>query len=70
MPTHSKPKSKRSLIIATRRDYQKLDRAYHKAGKQALGKPARSSVHRDYVALKKARNAAGRRLGKLTGIRK
>ena len=47
-----------------------LAMAYHKAGKQALGKPARSAVHRDYIALKKARNAAGRKLGKLTGVRK
>lgn len=70
MPTKSKPKSKRALVIATRTDYQKLTRAYHAAGKKALGKPKRSAVHRDYQAIKKARNAVGRKLGKLTGIRK
>ena len=61
MPTKSKTKSKRSLVISARKDYNKLDRAYHAAGKKALGKPSRSTVHRDYVAIKKARNAAGRK---------
>jgi hypothetical protein len=61
--------SKRTLITAARRDYNKLDRAYHAAGKKALGKPKKSGVHKDYVALKRARNSAGRKLGKLTGIR-
>jgi len=61
--------SKRTLITAARRDYNKLDRAYHAAGKKALGKPKKSGVHKDYVALKRARNSAGRKLGKLTGVR-
>ncbi len=61
--------SKKTLIAAARRDYNKLDRAYHKAGRKALGKPKKSVVHRDYETLKLARNAAGRKLGKLTGVR-
>ena len=61
--------SKRTLITTARRDYNKLDSAYHKAGKKALGKPKRSTVHKDYETLKRARNAAGRKLGKLTGVR-
>lgn len=61
--------SKRTLIASARRDYNKLDRAYHSAGRKALGKPKRSTVHEDYVTLKRARNAAGRKLGKLTGVR-
>jgi len=62
--------TKRAQIILARRDYKKLDRAYHAAGKRALGKPKKSAVHRDYVTLKRARNAAGKKLGKLTGVRK
>lgn len=61
--------SKRSKIIAARKEYKKLDRAYHAAGKKAFGKPKKSAVHKDYETLKRARNAAGRKLGKLTGVR-
>jgi hypothetical protein len=61
--------SKRTLIASARRDYAKLDRAYHTAGRKALGKSKKSAVHKDYLSLKKARNSAGRKLGKLTGIR-
>ena len=67
MPT--KRPSKRSQILAARKEYKKLDRAYHAAGKKAFGKPKKAAVHKDYAALKTARNAAGRRLGKLTGVR-
>jgi len=62
--------SKKAQIAAARREYTKLDRAYHTVGKKALGKPAKSTVHKVYVALKRARNLAGKRLGKLTGVRK
>ena len=62
--------SKKTKIKRARSEYSKLDRAYHVAGKRAMGKPKKSVVHKDYEAIKKARNLAGRRLGKLTGIRK
>jgi len=61
--------SKRTKINEARREYKKLDRAYHAVGKKAFGKPKRSTIHKDYEVIKRARNAAGRRLGKLTGVR-
>jgi len=61
--------SKKTLIASARRDYNKLNRAYHAAGKKAFGKPKKSAVHKDYETIKRARNSAGRRLGKLTGVR-
>jgi hypothetical protein len=62
--------SKRTQVAAARKEYTKLDRAYHAVGKKAFGKPKKSTVHKDYETIKRARNAAGRKLGKLTGIRK
>lgn len=61
--------TKRVAIAQARKDYNKLNRAYHAIGKKAFGKPKTSTVHRDYVAVKRARNAAGKKLGKLTGVR-
>lgn len=61
--------SKRSMIVAARKDYEKLDRAYHAAGKKAMGKPKKSTAQKEYQTLKRARNAAGKKLGKLTGVR-
>lgn len=61
--------TKRVAVAQARRDYEKLNRAYHAIGKKALGKPKRSAVHTDYETVKRARNAAGRKLGKLTGVR-
>jgi hypothetical protein len=69
MPSKSKP-SKKTLIATARRAYQKLTRAYHAAGKRAIGKPKTSRVHREYVAARRARTAAGTKLGKLTGVHK
>lgn len=43
-------------------------RARKKIGRLALGKPKSSRVHKDYVAVDKAYQSAGRRLGKLTGF--
>jgi hypothetical protein len=62
--------SKKTKVAAARREYTKLNRAYHTAGKKAAGKPKKSVVHKDYETIKQARNLAGRRLGKLTGVRK
>ena len=62
--------SKKTKIKETRSEYNKLNRAYRAAGKRALGKPARSTVHKDYMAIKRERNLVGKRLGKLTGVRK
>jgi len=61
--------SKKTKIAAARREYTKLNRAYHAAGKRAMDKPKKSVVHKDYETIKKARNLAGRKLGKLTGVR-
>lgn len=43
-------------------------RARKKIGKLALGKPKASKVHKDYVAVNRAYQSAGKRLGKLTGF--
>jgi hypothetical protein len=61
--------TKRAAITQARKDYTKLNSAYHKIGQKAFGKPTRSQIHRDYEMVKRARNAAGRKLGKLTGVR-
>lgn len=68
MPT--KRQSKRALISATRREYNRLTRAYHKAGKRAMGKPERSAVKKDYRTIQRARATVGGRLGRLTGVHK
>lgn len=44
-------------------------RVRRKVGKLALGKPKTSKVHRDYVAVDKAYQSAGRKLAKLTGFK-
>jgi hypothetical protein len=62
--------TKKTKIAEARRDYNKLNRAYHTIGKKAFGKPKKSPVHKDYELVKRARNAAGRKLGKLTGVRR
>lgn len=59
--------TKQTIIRKTRSKYNELNRAYHKIGRQAMGKPKTSTVHRDYVAVKRERNRVGRALGKLTG---
>lgn len=61
--------SKRSLIASARKEYKKLDRAYHIVGKKTLGKSKKAAVRKEYETIKKARNAAGKKLGKLTGVR-
>ena len=61
--------SKKTLIASARKEYNKLNRAYHVVGKKAYGKPKRSVVHKDYLTIKRARNLAGRKLGRLTGVR-
>jgi hypothetical protein len=65
-----KKPSKRSIVLAARREYSKLTRAYHSAGKRAMGKPERSTVKKDYRKIQRARDLVGRRLGKLTGVHK
>lgn len=62
--------SKRTVVAAARREYNKLTRAYHKAGKKAAGKPERSTVKKEYRTIQRARTQVGRRLGKLTGVHK
>lgn len=65
-----KRQSKRAVVAAARREYNQLTRAYHKAGRRAMGKPERSAVKKDYRELQHAREKVGRRLGKLTGVHK
>ena len=63
-------KSKKTKIAETRREYVKLTRAYHVAGRRAAGKPERSAVKKDYRPIQRARTLTGRKLGKLTGAHK
>jgi hypothetical protein len=49
-----------------RSKYEQVKRLYHKVGKKAAGKPARSQVQRDYVELRAEYHRLGRRLGLLT----
>jgi hypothetical protein len=65
-----KKQSKKALVAQARGEYTRLTRAYHKAGKQAMGKPERSPVKKNYRTLQRARTVAGRKLGKLTGTHK
>jgi hypothetical protein len=65
-----KKPSKKTIIAQARREYGTLTRAYHKAGKKAMGKPERSAVKKDYRQIQRERTLAGRRLGKLTGAHK
>jgi len=63
-------KSKKTQIAIARREYTKLTRAYHVAGKRAAGKPERSTVKKDYLLIKHERQRVGRQLGLLTGAHK
>lgn len=63
-------KSKKTQIAVARREYTKLTRAYHVAGKRAAGKPERSTVKKDYRLIKRKREIVGRQLGRLTGAHK
>ena len=60
---HSSP----AKIAEVRKEYQSAKRLYHKIGKQAFGKPSRSSVQRDYGTIKSEYRRAGKRLAGLTG---
>jgi Ribonuclease G/E len=55
-----------SQVAAARREYEQCKRLYHKVGKKAAGKPARSQVQRDYAVVKREYHRLGRRLGTLT----
>jgi len=59
-----------AAIASTRKEYNKLTRAYHAIGKKALGKPKKSQVQKDYQLVKKERTRVGRRLGIMTGAHK
>lgn len=63
MPRESKSTS------SVRREYEQVKRLYHKVGKKAAGKPARSQVQRDYAEVKREYHRLGRRLGSLTRMR-
>ena len=63
-------KSKKTRIAAARREYSKLTRAYHVAGRRAMGKPERSAVKKDYRLIQREREVVGRQLGRLTGVHK
>jgi hypothetical protein len=55
-----------SQTASTRRDYEQVKRLYHKVGKKAAGKPARSREQRDYNVVKREYHRLGNRLGSLT----
>ena len=67
MARKSKKRTSPAAVKAARSEYSTVKRAYHKAGKLAFGKPSRSSVKRDYCALKSEYKRVGARLGRLTG---
>jgi hypothetical protein len=56
-------------IRAAAADFGLATRARRSLGKLAFGKPKTSKVHRDYVAVDKAYQSAGRKLAKLTGYK-
>ncbi len=58
-----------SQVKAVRHEYNQVKSLYHKLGKKAAGKPARSQVKRDYVMVKKEYHRIGRQLGRLTKLR-
>jgi hypothetical protein len=55
-----------SQITTARREYEQCKRLYHKVGKKAAGKPARSQSQRDYVTVRAEYHRLGKRLGQLT----
>jgi hypothetical protein len=56
--------------VAVRREYEQFKRLYHKVGKKAVGKPARSQERRDYAAVKAEYHRLGKHLGQLTQRKK
>lgn len=63
MPTKS------AKVAALRREYNAANREYHRTGKKAFGKPAKSAAKKEYLSAKRERNRLGSQLGKLTGRR-
>ena len=59
----------RESAAALRREYESVKRLYHKVGRAAEGRPARSQSQRDYAVVKAEYHRLGRRLGRLTGKR-
>jgi hypothetical protein len=55
---------------AVRREYEQVKRLYHKVGKKAAGKPARSQEQRDYDEVKTEYHRLGKLLGRLTKRKK
>jgi hypothetical protein len=55
-----------SQVAAARREYEQCKLLYHKVGKKAAGKPARSQCQRDYAVVRAEYLRLGKRLGKLT----
>lgn len=59
----------RESITALRKEYESVKRLYHRVGREAVGKPARSQAQRDYAVVRGEYLRLGRRLGRLTGKR-
>ena len=59
----------RESAAALRREYESVKRLYHRAGRAAAGKPARSRAQRDYAVVRAEYHRLGRLLGRLTGKR-
>jgi hypothetical protein len=49
-----------------RREYEQVKRLYHKVGKKAAGKPARSQAQHDYAEVRTEYHRLGKQLGRLT----
>jgi len=56
----------RKSTTTLRRKYESVKRLYHKVGREAAGKPARSREQRDYAVVRAEYHRLGRRLGRLT----
>lgn len=62
-------KTKKTSERSIRRRYEDVKLLYHKVGRAAAGKPARSRAKRDYTEVRAEYHRLGRQLGRLTGKR-
>ena len=56
----------RESAASLRREYESVKQLYHRVGKKAAGRPARSQAQRDYAVVREEYHRLGRRLGRLT----
>jgi|WetSurMetagenome_2_1015567.scaffolds.fasta_scaffold345366_1 hypothetical protein len=59
--------TKKKMPASLREEYATVKRAYHRAGKAAMGKPKTSTAQKDYQALKGHYRKVLRKVCKATG---